>query len=59
MTVNVNYWCVALLAIAIVLLIRWMIKRDRKEEKNFKREIIQSELKADRHKEAKDSDTTP
>lgn len=60
MTVDVNYWWVGALAIAIILLITWVIKRDRKDEKSFTKEIIQSELKAtEKHKDSKDSDVTP
>ena len=60
MTIDINYWWVAGLAVAIVLLITWMIRRDRKDEQEFKKEIIQSELKdTDKHKEIKDSDVTP
>ena len=59
MTTDVNYWWVGVLIIAIAVLITWLIRRDRKDEKEFKREIIQSEIKADEHKEIKDSDITP
>lgn len=59
MTVDINYWWIAVLVVAIVLLITWLIRRDRKDEKEFRNEIIQSELKSDKHKESKDSDVTP
>ncbi|MFD2874667.1 hypothetical protein ACFS5N_19435 [Mucilaginibacter ximonensis] len=59
MIVDVNYWWVGGLAIAIVLLITWLIKRDRKDEKAFEKKIIQSELKPDSPHELKDSDITP
>lgn len=59
MTVDVNYWWVGALAIATILLITWVIKRNQKDEKSFEKEIIQSELKTDKHRESKDSDITP
>jgi len=59
MTVDINYWWVGVLAIAIILLITWLIKRDRKDEKDFEKEIIDSELKSDKPRESQDSDITP
>lgn len=59
MTADVNYWWVGALAIAIALLITWMIRRDRKDEKEYTKEIIGSGLKTHRHKDAKDADITP
>jgi hypothetical protein len=41
------------------LLITWLIKRDRKDEKDFEKEIIDSELKSDKPRESQDSDITP
>lgn len=59
MTVDINYWWVGGLTIAIILLITWLIKRDRKDEKAYENEIIQSELKSDKPRESQDSDITP
>jgi hypothetical protein len=59
MTVDINYWWVGVLAIAIILLITWLIKRDRKDEKAFEKEIIDSELKSDKPRDSHDSDITP
>ncbi|MCC8425413.1 hypothetical protein [Mucilaginibacter sp. UR6-11] len=59
MTVDVNYWLVGLLFLAIVILIRWLIRRDRKDEKDFERTIIDGEVKSEKHIENKDPDTTP
>lgn len=59
MTVDINYWWVGALAIAIILLITWLIKRDRKDEKDFEKEMIDSELKSDKPRESQDSDITP
>ncbi len=59
MGVDVNYWWVGLIILGAILLITWLIKRDRKDEKDFKNQIIQSELKPEEHDENKDSDVSP
>jgi Ca2+/Na+ antiporter len=42
---DINYWVVGAFVVAIVVLIAWLIKRNRKDEKAFEEEIIQSDLK--------------
>jgi hypothetical protein len=59
MAVDINYWWVGLIILGAAILITWLIKRDRKDEKDFKNEIIQSEIKPEEHDENKDSDVTP
>jgi hypothetical protein len=59
MGVDINYWWVGLLILGAGILITWLIKRDRKDEKDFKEEIIKSEIKPEEHTENKDSDVTP
>ncbi|MES2377174.1 MAG: hypothetical protein V4553_11375 [Bacteroidota bacterium] len=59
MAVDVNYWWVGLLVLGAAILITWLIKRDRKDEKAFKDEIIQSEIKPEEHTENRDSDVSP
>jgi hypothetical protein len=59
MTADINYWWVGALVIAIILLITWLIRRNRKDEKAYENEIIQSELKSDKPRESQDSDITP
>jgi hypothetical protein len=59
MAVDVNYWWVGLLILGTAILITWLIKRDRKDKKDFKEEIIKSEIKPEEHTENKDSDVSP
>jgi hypothetical protein len=59
MDVDVNYWWVGLLILGTAILITWLIKRDRKDKKDFKEEIIKSEIKPEEHTENKDSDVSP
>jgi hypothetical protein len=59
MAVDVNYWWVGLLILGTAILITWLIKRDRKDKKDFKEEIIKSEIKSEEHTENKDSDVSP
>jgi hypothetical protein len=59
MGVDVNYWWVGLIILGAAILITWLIKRDRKDEKDFKNEIIQSEIKPEKHDEDKDKDVAP
>lgn len=59
MAVDVNYWWVGLLVLGTVILVTWLIKRERKDEKDFEQEIIKSEIKPEQHTENKDSDTSP
>lgn len=54
MGVDVNYWWVGVIILGAIILITWLIKRDRKDEKDFKNEIIQSEIKPEKHDEDKD-----
>jgi hypothetical protein len=59
MAVDINYWWVGLLILGTAILITWLIKRDRKDKKDFKEEIIKSEIKPEEHTENKDSDVSP
>lgn len=59
MNVDVNYWWVGLIILGAILLIMWLIKRDRKDEKDFKNKIIQSEIKPEKHDEDEDKDVAP
>jgi Ca2+/Na+ antiporter len=42
---EINYWWVGLFLLLMAALVIWLIKRNRKDEKIFEEEIIQSELK--------------
>ncbi|MDO3627631.1 hypothetical protein [Mucilaginibacter sp. BT774] len=41
----INYWWSGVFIVLIIVLIIWLIRRNRKDEKSFEQEIIQSELK--------------
>jgi short subunit fatty acids transporter len=55
MTADLNYWWVSVIVLAAILLITWLIRHDRKDQKDFEKRIIQSELKMDKH-DAHDKD---
>ena len=42
---EINYWWVSLFLLLMAVLVIWLIKRNRKDEKEWERELIQSELK--------------
>ncbi|HEY9000653.1 MAG TPA: hypothetical protein VIM89_04835 [Mucilaginibacter sp.] len=41
---DISYWGTGLFIAAMVILVSWLIRRNRKDEKTFEGEIIQSEL---------------
>ena len=47
---DINYWWVGLSLLAIIFLI-WIYKRDQKDKKKYEKEIIQSDLKPEKHEE--------
>jgi len=59
MAVDINYWWVGLLVLATILLITWVIKRNRKDEKNFEKGVINPARRAAKHKQNKYNITTP
>ncbi len=42
---EINYWWAGLFLLLMAALVIWLIKRNRKDEKIFEEELIQSELK--------------
>ncbi|WP_167443304.1 hypothetical protein [Mucilaginibacter endophyticus] len=42
---QVNYPIVIIVVIAVIILLVWIIRRNRKDEKQLEKDIIQSELK--------------
>lgn len=42
---DINYWILTLVCALILGLLVWLVKRDRKDEKDFEEEVINSELK--------------
>ncbi len=59
MEVAVNYWWVGALALALIILLIWVTRRDQKDEEQFENEIIQSEIPKDKHHDKSDADVTP
>ena len=48
---EVNYFIVVLVLLAAILFILWFIKRNRKDKKEFEKEINQKELTPEKHDE--------
>ena len=53
LTMEMNYLIVAGVFLLVIILIIWMIRRNQKDKKKFEKEIINSELKPESHKEDK------
>ncbi|MDB5157200.1 MAG: hypothetical protein JWR50_1907 [Mucilaginibacter sp.] len=47
----INYWCTGLFIVLMILLVIWLVRRNRKDEKTFEKELIQSELKPEGDKD--------
>ncbi len=56
---DINYWWIAPLAIAVIVMIIWVLKRDQKDKDDFEKEIIESELPAEKHDEEEDREVRP
>lgn len=48
---DINYWETGLFIIVILLLVIWLVRRNRKDEQSFEKEVIQSELKPEEEKD--------
>ena len=59
MAVEINYWWVAIIVLGAAILITWLIKRDRRDKRDFEKEIIQSELKPEKHDDPIDDAIRP
>jgi len=46
---DINYWWVGLTLLAMILLISWLIRRNQKDKKTYEKEIMQSEIKPEKH----------
>ena len=42
---DINYWWVSLFLVAMVALIVWVIRRDRKDEKAFEKDLLEQEVR--------------
>lgn len=56
---DINYWWIAPLAIAVVIMIIWILKRDQKDKNDFEKEIIESELPPEKHDGERDKEVKP
>ena len=56
---DINYWWIAPLAIAVIVMIIWVLKRDLKNKDDFEKKIIESELHAEKHAGEKDKEVKP
>lgn len=54
-----SYWWVGLLAVGIIAVLVWLTKRDQKDKKEFEQEIIESELRPEKHDDDIDKDVQP
>ena len=54
-----SYWWIGLLAIGVIVLLVWLTKRDQKDKKEFEQEIIESELRPEKHDDDIDKDVQP
>ena len=48
---DINYWETGLFIIVILLLLIWLIRRNRKDEQTFEKDVIRSELKPEAEKD--------
>ena len=56
---DINYWWIAPLAIAVIIMIIWVLKRDQKDKNDFEKEIIESELPPEKHDDERDKEVKP
>lgn len=48
---DINYWWLGLFIILMVILLIWLVKRNRKDQKEYEQELIKSELRPERNKD--------
>lgn len=51
---QINYPVIIIVVIAAVILLVWMIRRNLKDEKDYEKETMQSEIKPEKHNRAED-----
>ncbi len=52
-SIDINYWMAVPLLLLVIALLAWLIKRNQKDKKKVEKEIMQSELKPEKHDEKK------
>ncbi|MET3115661.1 hypothetical protein AAKU52_003413 [Pedobacter sp. CG_S7] len=50
---DINYWWVSLALLAMILLISWLIRRNQKDKKVYEKEVMQTEIKPEKHDDEK------
>lgn len=48
---DVNYFIAGIVIVAVIGLIIFLIRRNRKDEKRFEKDMIDSEIKPEKHKD--------
>ena len=56
---DINYWWIAPIAVAVIVMIIWVLKRDQKDKDDFVHDIIESELPAEKHDGERDKEVKP
>ena len=56
---DINYWWIAPIAVAVIVMIIWVLKRDQKDKDDLVHEIIESELHAEKHDAERDKEVRP
>ncbi|PWK75902.1 hypothetical protein LX99_03635 [Mucilaginibacter oryzae] len=51
---QINYPLIIIVVIAAVILLVWMIRRNLKDEKDYEKETMQSEIKPEKHNRGED-----
>jgi hypothetical protein len=51
METAINYWWVVPILILLLILVGWMIRRNVKDEKEYEKDFMQSEIKPRKHDE--------
>lgn len=46
---EINYWYATAFVLLMAVLIIWLIKRNRKDEKTFEKDFAESEIKPEEH----------
>lgn len=46
---ELNYWWLGLAALAVVILITWLVRRNMRDKRKFERNFLQSDIKPEKH----------
>jgi hypothetical protein len=59
MDVIINYWWAGVCLVLLIILLIWLIKRNRKDEKVFEKDFMQAEIKPEKHDDKQDKEIKP